>query len=161
MNAWLPKIIYKIQYNTNNFQRMLGIFIKCLKKIRIVYPVTKILWLIHRLTLFQHMKFHGTTCAICRVDFNNVFILNLHVRGHTSRCRECSVRVTYARYRHHAETHNKSLMLSNIDIPPELPKENTKKKIKLEKLASKPRRAETDDDDDSRGGLRRSRRLTR
>lgn len=109
------------------------------------------------------MKFHSTTCAICRVDFNNVFILNLHVRGHTSRCRECSVRVTYARYRHHAETHNKSLMLSNIDIPPELPRENTK--IKLEKLVAKPRRAETDDvskrNDDSRAGLRRSRRLTR
>lgn len=51
------------------------------------------------------MKYHSTKCIICNADFKNVFILNLHVRGHTKRCFECEVNVTYARYHHHEKVH--------------------------------------------------------
>lgn len=51
------------------------------------------------------MKYHSTKCIICNTDFKNVFILNLHVRGHTKRCFECEVNVTYARYHHHEKVH--------------------------------------------------------
>ncbi|CAG9770366.1 unnamed protein product [Ceutorhynchus assimilis] len=61
----------------------------------------------------RHMQCHSTYCRICKLDFNNVFVLNFHVRQHIYRCPDCHVNVTYARYAHHAETHN-ARTLSNL-----------------------------------------------
>ncbi|KAH1011375.1 hypothetical protein HUJ04_000760 [Dendroctonus ponderosae] len=71
----------------------------------------------------EHMSAHYTKCAICCADFKNVFVLNMHVRKHTSHCKECKLSVTYARFLHHAETHNRTPGMSKIllPLPPKFP----------------------------------------
>ncbi|XP_066144629.1 titin homolog isoform X2 [Euwallacea fornicatus] len=75
----------------------------------------------------KHMQHHNSVCLICKVNFKNVFILNLHVRSHIWHCEECGEIVTYSRY----EGHHKFHMLKRLT--------EQQRTVKLKRLTQKER----------------------
>ncbi|CAG9770439.1 unnamed protein product [Ceutorhynchus assimilis] len=52
-----------------------------------------------------HLRKHDTQCMICDVNFENVFLLNMHAREHFEHCSSCNETVTYAQFSPHLQTH--------------------------------------------------------
>ncbi|XP_066255698.1 uncharacterized protein [Euwallacea similis] len=75
----------------------------------------------------KHMQHHNSVCLVCKLNFKNVFILNLHVRSHVWHCEECGEIVTYSRH----EGHHKFHMLKRLT--------EQQRTIKLKRLTQKER----------------------
>ncbi|KAL1502754.1 hypothetical protein ABEB36_007856 [Hypothenemus hampei] len=56
----------------------------------------------------QHMKSHDTHCLVCKVNFGNVFVLNLHALKHNFFCNVCGEDVPYSKYSKHEYLHHQT-----------------------------------------------------
>lgn len=55
----------------------------------------------------HHMNLHSSTCNVCKANLGTPFMLNMHVRFHSKKCKYCTEKVLYRDLLEHEMMHVK------------------------------------------------------